>query len=67
MRHIYDIKKLQPLEIRTNFSFSFNIFSTVQKRILSGKKLKLHTKSKIEIDDLVVQWAYAQSKWPLLP
>ena len=46
---------------------SFNILFTVQKWVLSGKKLKVLTKQIIRIEDLVVQRPYAKSNWPLLP
>ena len=40
---------------------SFNILFTVQKWVLSGKKLKYLTKPIIKIKDLVVQRPYAKS------
>ena len=46
---------------------SFNILFTVQKWVLSGKKLKVLTKQIIRIEDLVVQRPYSQSNWSLLP
>ena len=48
-----------------NTGLCFNIVCTVQRWVLSSKKLKVLTKPVIRIEDLVVRRLYAQSNRPL--